>query len=141
MSTLATVRALIATLSFVLYPGAKVLMKIGIVGAERVGKTALIIQLIQNRFVKNYYPTISDGYRKQVVISDLKEIFLLDILDTSCNAVNDKFMKECDGFLLVFAMNNDKSFDALSSYQEKIIKLLVCNRHLMVQAKLTFVIY
>jgi len=51
------------------------------IGGGGVGKTALTIQLTQNHFIQDYYPTIEDNYRKQVYIDG--ELSLLDILDTA----------------------------------------------------------
>jgi small GTP-binding protein len=87
-----------------------------------VGKSALTIQLIQNHFVDEYDPTIEDSYRKQVVIDG--ETCLLDILDTAgqeeYSAMRDQYMRTGEGFLLVFAVNNAKSFEDISAYREQI---------------------
>ena len=86
-----------------------------------MGKSALTIQLIQNHFVDEYDPTIEDLYRKQVVID--KETCLLDILDTAgqeeCSAMRGQCMRTGEGFLLVFAVNNPKSFEDIARYREQ----------------------
>lgn len=96
--------------------------KLVVVGAGGVGKSALTIQLIQNHFVDEYDPTIEDSYRKQVVIDG--ETCLLDILDTAgqeeYSAMRDQYMRTGEGFLLVFAVNNAKSFEDISIYREQI---------------------
>ncbi|CAN8010193.1 hypothetical protein HPB47_021226 [Ixodes persulcatus] len=96
--------------------------KLVVVGAGGVGKSALTIQLIQNHFVDEYDPTIEDSYRKQVVIDG--ETCLLDILDTAgqeeYSAMRDQYMRTGEGFLLVFAVNNNKSFEDISMYREQI---------------------
>ncbi|KAF7495709.1 GTPase -like protein [Sarcoptes scabiei] len=96
--------------------------KLVVVGAGGVGKSALTIQLIQNHFVDEYDPTIEDSYRKQVVIDD--ETCLLDILDTAgqeeYSAMRDQYMRTGEGFLLVFAVNNAKSYEDIASYREQI---------------------
>ena len=90
--------------------------------AGGVGKSALTIQLIQNHFVDEYDPTIEDSYRKQVVIDG--ETCLLDILDTAgqeeYSAMRDQYMRTGEGFLLVYAVNNSKSFEDISVYREQI---------------------
>ena len=90
--------------------------------AGGVGKSALTIQLIQNHFVDEYDPTIEDSYRKQVVIDG--ETCLLDILDTAgqeeYSAMRDQYMRTGEGFLIVFAVNNAKSFEDITAYREQI---------------------
>eukprot|EP00002_Diphylleia_rotans_P034096 TRINITY_DN729_c0_g1_i8.p1 TRINITY_DN729_c0_g1~~TRINITY_DN729_c0_g1_i8.p1 ORF type:complete len:528 (+),score=122.99 TRINITY_DN729_c0_g1_i8:59-1642(+) len=46
--------------------------KLVVLGSGGVGKSALVVQFIQNHFVDEYDPTIEDSYRKQCVISGLK---------------------------------------------------------------------
>jgi len=96
--------------------------KLVVVGSGGVGKSALVIQLVQNQFVDEYDPTIEDSYRKQVVIDN--ETCLLDILDTAgqeeYSAMRDQYMRTGEGFLLVFAVNNPKSFEDISMYREQI---------------------
>ena len=96
--------------------------KLVVVGDGEVGKSALTIQLIQNHFVDEYEPTIEDWYRKQVVID--KETCLLDILDTAgheeYSAMRDQYMRTGEGFLLVFAVNNPKSFEDIARYRKQI---------------------
>ncbi|VDN18617.1 unnamed protein product [Gongylonema pulchrum] len=96
--------------------------KLVVVGDGGVGKSALTIQLIQNHFVEEYDPTIEDSYRKQVVIDG--ETCLLDILDTAgqeeYSAMRDQYMRTGEGFLLVFAINEAKSFENVTQYRDQI---------------------
>ncbi|KAN0035722.1 hypothetical protein ACTA71_005010 [Dictyostelium dimigraforme] len=48
--------------------------KVVVMGSGGVGKSAIIIQFIQNHFVDEYDPTIEDSYRKQVTISGLPPV-------------------------------------------------------------------
>lgn len=72
-----------------------------------------------------YDPTIEDSYRKQVVIDS--ETCILDILDTAgqeeYTAMRDQYMRVGQGFLLVFAVNNPKSFADIDRYREEIRRL------------------
>ena len=58
----------------------------------------------------------------QVVIDG--ETCLLDILDTAgqeeYSVMRDQYMRTGEGFLLVFAVNNAKSFEDISTYREQI---------------------
>lgn len=99
--------------------------KLVVVGAGGVGKSALTIQLIQNHFVDEYDPTIEDSYRKQVVIDG--ETCLLDILDSAgqeeYSAMRDQYMRTGEGFLIVFAVNNRKSFEDFNLYWSQIFRV------------------
>lgn len=72
-----------------------------------------------------YDPTIEDSYRKQVVIDS--ETCILDILDTAgqeeYTAMRDQYMRVGQGFLLVFAVNNPRSFTDIDRYREEIRRL------------------
>ena len=96
--------------------------KLVVVGAAGVGKSALTIQLIQKHFVDEYDPTIEDTYCKQVVIDG--ETCLLNIMDTAgqeeFSAMRDQCMRTGEGFLLVFAVDNTKSFEDIGMYREQI---------------------
>ncbi|KAF2075991.1 hypothetical protein CYY_002698 [Polysphondylium violaceum] len=48
--------------------------KVVVLGSGGVGKSAIVIQFIQNHFIEEYDPTIEDSYRKQVTISGLPPI-------------------------------------------------------------------
>jgi GTPase KRas protein len=75
-------------------------------------------------FIDEYDPTIEDSYRKQVVVDG--ETCLLDILDTAgqeeYSAMRDQYMRTGEGFLLVFAVNNSKSFEDIKQYREQVCK-------------------
>ena len=69
----------------------------------------------------NYYKLLFCN-RKQVVIDG--ETCLLDILDTAgqeeYSAMRDQYMRTGEGFLIVFAVNNAKSFEDITAYREQI---------------------
>ena len=96
--------------------------KLVVLGAEGVGKSSLVIQLIWNQFVDNSDPTIEDWYRKQISVDD--ELCLLNILDTageeSHSGRRDQQIREGEGFLLVFDSTNAKSLEDISHYYEQI---------------------
>jgi len=95
-----------------------------LVGGGGVGKSALSIQYISNTFVEEYDPTIEDSYRKQVVIDD--ETALLDILDTAgqeeFSSMQDQWMRDGKGFLLVYNIISRPTFDEVSVLYDKILR-------------------
>jgi len=94
-------------------------------GSGAVGKSALTLQFIQNKFVADYDPTIEDAYRKSVSVDG--STLMLDILDTAGQedfvALRTSWMKEKDGFILVFSIVQHKSFDDLHSFYDSLCEV------------------
>ena len=86
--------------------------KLVILGPENSGKSALVTQFLDNRFVEDYEPTKADSYRKKVVL-DGEEV-QIDILDTAGQedyaAIRDNYFRSGEGFLCVFSITEDDSF-------------------------------
>jgi len=84
----------------------------------------MTIQFIQNRFIEQYDPTIEDTYRKQCVVDDIPCV--LNILDTAgqeeYSAMRSQFMKQGQGFLLVFSMTSRITFDELANLHTQILQ-------------------
>ncbi|CAG8558158.1 13728_t:CDS:2 [Acaulospora morrowiae] len=99
--------------------------KLVVVGGGGVGKSALTIQFIQSHFVDEYDPTIEDSYRKQCVIDD--EVALLDVLDTAgqeeYSAMREQYMRNGEGFLLVYSITSRNSFDEISTFHQQILRV------------------
>lgn len=89
-----------------------------------MGKSALTIRLVTDNFLEEYDPTIEDSYRKQVLIDD--QAALLDILDTAgqeeYSSMQDQWMREGKGFLLVYSIDSQNTFDEISVFKEKILR-------------------
>jgi GTPase KRas protein len=99
--------------------------KIVIVGGGGVGKSALTIQFIQSQFVDEYDPTIEDSYRKQCEIDG--QVSILDILDTAgqeeYSAMRDQYMKTGEGFLIVYSVDSQTSFEEAQSFYQQILRV------------------
>jgi GTPase KRas protein len=108
--------------------------KIVVLGGGGVGKSALTIRLVTDNFLDEYDPTIEDSYRKQVMIDD--ETALLDILDTAgqeeFSSMQDQWMRDGKGFLLVYNIISRPTFDEVSLLHEKILRTKDCDRVPMV---------
>lgn len=89
-----------------------------------MGKSALTIRLVTDNFLDEYDPTIEDSYRKQVMIDD--ETALLDILDTAgqeeFSSMQDQWMRDGKGFLLVYNITSRPTFDEISKLYDKILR-------------------
>jgi len=99
--------------------------KICVLGDGGVGKTALTIQLCSNHFVEEYDPTIEDSYRKQVVIDD--KVTMLEILDTAgqeeFTALRDQWIRDCEGFVIVYAITMRRSFEQIPQFKEQVLRV------------------
>eukprot|EP00474_Spongospora_subterranea_P008953 CRZ09411.1 hypothetical protein [Spongospora subterranea] len=98
--------------------------RIVVLGGGGVGKSALTIRLVTDNFLDEYDPTIEDSYRKQVMVDD--ETALLDILDTAgqeeFSSMQDQWMRDGKGFLLVYNVTSMNTFDEVSSLYDKILR-------------------
>ncbi|KAI4146848.1 MAG: hypothetical protein LQ340_005788 [Diploschistes diacapsis] len=102
--------------------GKTTLYKLVVLGDGGVGKTALTIQLCLNHFVETYDPTIEDSYRKQVVIDT--QSCMLEVLDTAgqeeYTALRDQWIRDGEGFVLVYSITSRASFSRLGKFYNQI---------------------
>jgi len=100
------------------------LYKLVVLGDGGVGKTALTIQLCLNHFVETYDPTIEDSYRKQVVIDE--QPCVLEVLDTAgqeeYTALRDQWIRDGEGFLLVYSISSRSTFERVERFREQITR-------------------
>ncbi|KAJ3439315.1 ras-like protein rasd [Anaeramoeba flamelloides] len=98
--------------------------KLALYGGGGVGKSTLTIQLVQNQFIELYDPTIEDSYRKQLVIEG--ETCILDILDTAggeeYSMMRISYLRDGEGFLIVYSIVSRNSFDEVRSFYEQITR-------------------
>ncbi|KAH3760849.1 Ras protein Rap 1b [Pelomyxa schiedti] len=96
-----------------------------VLGSGSVGKSALTISFVQNHFVEVYDPTIEDSYRKQISVDEVPCI--LHILDTAgqeeYSALRDRFIRNGQGFLLVFSMTSLQTFQELPPLHTKLLQV------------------
>ncbi len=90
-------------------------------GPGSVGKSAMTLRYVQGVFVKDYDPTIEDAYRKNTNIDDVNCV--LDILDTAgqedYTALRSTWMRERDGFLLVYSVADRGTFEGKTNIASK----------------------
>ncbi|KAL0267993.1 UNVERIFIED_CONTAM: hypothetical protein PYX00_010095 [Menopon gallinae] len=101
------------------------LHKVIMVGSGGVGKSALTLQFMYDEFVEDYEPTKADSYRKKVVLD--AEVVQIDILDTAGQedyaAIRDNYFRSGEGFLCVFSITEDDSFQATQEFREQILRV------------------
>ncbi|KAB7507217.1 UNVERIFIED_CONTAM: hypothetical protein RMT77_013406 [Armadillidium vulgare] len=99
--------------------------KIVVLGIGGVGKSALTVQFVQGIFVEKYDPTIEDSYRKQVDVDGQQ--CMLEILDTAgteqFTAMRDLYMKNGQGFVLVYSITSQSTFNDLQDLREQILRV------------------
>ncbi|KAH3717148.1 ras-related protein Ral-A-like isoform X3 [Dreissena polymorpha] len=102
-----------------------VIHKVIMVGSGGVGKSALTLQFMYEEFVEDYEPTKADSYRKKVVL-DGEEV-QIDILDTAGQedyaAIRDNYFRSGEGFLCVFSITEQESFQATAEFREQILRV------------------
>ena len=100
------------------------LHKVIMVGSGGVGKSALTLQFMYDDFVEEYEPTKADSYRKQVVLDG--ENSTIDILDTAGQedyaAIRDNYLRNGEGFLCVFSITEEDSFQECLEFRDQIIR-------------------
>jgi len=110
--------------------------RIVVLGAGGVGKSALTLRLISDEFATEYDPTIEDSYRKQVSIDGKPA--LLDVLDTAGQeeyaSLQDQWIREGDGYLIVYAINSKTTFEEAQVIREKIVRIKDCENFPLVLA-------
>ncbi|CAO3630448.1 unnamed protein product [Mucor hiemalis] len=99
--------------------------KLVVLGSGGVGKSALTVQFVQSIFVEKYDPTIEDSYRKQVEVDGQQ--CMLEILDTAgteqFTAMRDLYMKNGQGFLLVFSITSTVTLNDLHDLRDQILRV------------------
>ncbi|CAF1506319.1 unnamed protein product [Adineta ricciae] len=99
--------------------------KLVVLGSGGVGKSALTVQFVQGIFVGKYDPTIEDCYRKQVEIDGVN--CMLEILDTAgteqFTAMRDLYMKNGQGFILVYSITSQATFNDLIDIKDQIMRV------------------
>jgi len=101
-------------------------LKIVLFGAGSVGKSAVAIRFVQGNFVEKYDPTIEDLYRK--IISVGNQNHMLEIMDTagteSFMAMRDLYIKNAQGFILMYSITSESTFRELNSIKDQIVRVV-----------------
>jgi len=102
----------------------KVLLKVIILGDSGVGKTSLMNQYVNKKFSSQYKATIgADFLTKEVMVDD--RLVTMQIWDTAgqerFQSLGVAFYRGADCCVLVYDVNNAKSFETLSSWMDEFL--------------------
>ena len=99
--------------------------KVILLGAGGVGKSALTYQFMFGEFLEEYEPTKADSFRKKTVFKG--EDIVIDILDTAgqedYEGIRDNYIRNGDGFLLVFSITDDYSLQKCQDFRDHILRV------------------
>jgi small GTP-binding protein len=99
--------------------------KVVVLGSGGVGKSALTVQFVSGHFVEKYDPTIEDFYRKEIDVDGSPAV--LEILDTAGTeqfaSMRDLYIKNGQGFLLVYSIINAQTFIDVQPLRDQIARV------------------
>uniref|UniRef100_A0A8B9GSV5 RAP2A, member of RAS oncogene family n=1 Tax=Amazona collaria TaxID=241587 RepID=A0A8B9GSV5_9PSIT len=102
--------------------------KVVVLGSGGVGKSALTVQFVTGTFIEKYDPTIEDFYRKEIEVDASPSV--LEILDTAGTeqfaSMRDLYIKNGQGFILVYSLVNQQSFQDIRPMRDQIIRVKRC---------------
>ena len=96
-----------------------------VLGSGGVGKSALTVKFVSGHFVEKYDPTIEDFYRKEIDLDGSPAV--IEILDTAGTeqfaSVRELYIKNGQGFLLVYSIINAQSFIDVQPLRDQITRV------------------
>ncbi|XP_022915092.1 ras-related protein Rap-2a [Onthophagus taurus] len=99
--------------------------KVVVLGSGGVGKSALTVQFVSGCFMEKYDPTIEDFYRKEIEVDSSPCV--LEILDTAGTeqfaSMRDLYIKNGQGFVVVYSLTNHQTFDDIQNMKETITRV------------------
>eukprot|EP01121_Diplochlamys_sp_Union-15-3_P003326 TRINITY_DN1317_c0_g1_i1.p1 TRINITY_DN1317_c0_g1~~TRINITY_DN1317_c0_g1_i1.p1 ORF type:complete len:215 (-),score=34.02 TRINITY_DN1317_c0_g1_i1:57-701(-) len=95
-----------------------------VMGTGGVGKSAITIRFVNRQFEAKYDPTIEDRYQKVIEYKSIPCV--LEILDTAgqetFSAMRELYMKNGEGFVLVYSITSQRSLEDLEPIKDGIIR-------------------
>ena len=99
--------------------------KVVVLGSGGVGKSALTVKFVSGTFMEKYDPTIEDFYRKEIEVDGAPSV--LEILDTAGTeqfaSMRDLYIKNGQGFIIVFSITSLQTFQDIRSMKESIMRV------------------
>ncbi|XP_067143482.1 GTP-binding protein Rhes-like [Centruroides vittatus] len=98
--------------------------RIVVMGAAKVGKTAIVQQFLYDRFPLDHKATVEELHREEYEIGGC--CLTLDILDTSGSyefpAMRRLAISTGDGFVLVYSVDSNESFEEVRRLRELVLE-------------------
>lgn len=95
-------------------------IKILLLGDVSVGKTSIFLQFSENTFQENRLSTIGIDFRNKEITLENNKKFNISIWDTSgqerFRAITKNYYKNAHGFLLVYDVTEQKTFDGIKNW-------------------------
>ena len=95
-------------------------------GGGGVGKSAFTVMLVSNYFIQYYDPTIEDSYKTNMIVDN--QDVTINILDTAGQeeylALRDQYIRNGDGFVILYSITSNSSFLEISPIREQIYRIL-----------------
>ncbi|XP_064605111.1 GTP-binding protein Rheb homolog [Liolophura sinensis] len=99
--------------------------RIALMGFRSVGKSSLTIQFVENQFVDSYDPTIENTFNKTMKMKGQE--YSLQLVDTAgqdeYSLLPQSYFMNIDGYVLVYSVNSQKSFDVVHAIYDKIVDM------------------
>jgi len=99
-------------------------IKLVALGSGSVGKSALVMRLVNDNFLDFYDPTIEDCHHRDLVVDD--KVYHLDLLDTAgqqdFHSMEDGWFQIGDGVLLVYSIVSKTSFIEVSNTYNRLVR-------------------
>ncbi|KAL3212223.1 hypothetical protein MRX96_036070 [Rhipicephalus microplus] len=99
--------------------------RVVVLGAARVGKTAIVRQFLYDEFPVDYVPTVEEFHTGEYEINGAS--LTLDIVDTSGSypfpAMRRLAITTADAIVLVYAIDDQESFEEARRIHEQIVEL------------------
>ena len=112
-------------------------------GFRGVGKSSLVTQFVENRFVENYDPTIENTFQKVLSINKLEVLRFLcshlrftdsysqikvDIVDTAgmdeFTPVSRRASVGVHGYIILYSVTSRSSFERIKAINERLLDLI-----------------
>eukprot|EP00824_Muranothrix_gubernata_P016662 TRINITY_DN34349_c0_g1_i1.p1 TRINITY_DN34349_c0_g1~~TRINITY_DN34349_c0_g1_i1.p1 ORF type:complete len:254 (-),score=32.03 TRINITY_DN34349_c0_g1_i1:29-790(-) len=100
--------------------------KVAVLGFRAVGKSAVVIQFVEDHFVESYLPTIENTFRKVIKYRGVE--YQTDIVDTAgqdeYSIFHTQYSIGVHGYVLVYSVVSRLSFEMTKTINEKLLNVL-----------------